>query len=163
MKDSIEKTPLLQLSLLTNSAKMSNSTASCYPWSSFIFVRDYPCQANTGPWNSSVVSNSGASALNQTGQAPLDALKACCPSPILPLGTDESMRCFSYCTNSGLEQALETQWCLGNYTDARPDYYFRNVACYIGDNSGATMSRETCGWGGLVILGLVASTAMVMF
>lgn len=142
---------------------MSN-TSGCNPRSSFHDVGRFACAGNTGPWGTDIfnVTTPTKPAANQTGQAVMDALIECCPSAVQPAGTDETSRCHSYCTTSGLEEAEKTNWCLGNYTAARPGYYFGILQCDTAVVSGATILGRSSGWGGLVVLGLVMSTVMTM-
>lgn len=140
-------------SLLTDSAKMSNST-DCNPYTSTSFPFDHSCVATTGPFSPKY----NLTNINQTGQSAMNALKSCCPSPanitIYPEG------CYSYCKTTGREQALETTWCLGNYTILYPDDFFGGLGCDT--RSGATMLGRTSVWGGLVTLSLVVSAAATM-
>ncbi|OBT45239.1 hypothetical protein VE00_03664 [Pseudogymnoascus sp. WSF 3629] len=67
---------------------MSNS---CSPYSS-ISVHDYTCIGTTGPYVTDTgvgfnLTNPSYPAVNQTGQATMDALKACCKAPIMNAGT----------------------------------------------------------------------------
>lgn len=147
---------------LTNTPKMTNFT--CNPGISLSIPGLYSCIGNTGPYNISIpgYASSGQTDPKKTGQAVMDAMIACCPSSIVtPYGTDDIEPCYSWCSNVDLQHALETSWCLGNYTEARPDSFFAGLGCDTRE-SGATILGRTGSWGGLVVLGLVVSTAATM-
>lgn len=91
----------------------------------------------------------------------MDALKACCKSPITRDNPESYGTCYSQCKTTGKDQALEVSWCLGNYTEKRPEYFFASLGCQT-ELSGATMLGRTSSWGGLVILSLVVSAAATM-
>ncbi|KAL5353587.1 hypothetical protein ACLOAV_001624 [Pseudogymnoascus australis] len=142
---------------------MSNSYCSPYSAKSARF--DFSCYGTTGPY----ITDTGGRynltipeypAINQTGQATMDALRACCKAPVTN-ADDYGEPCFSNCKTTGLEQALEVEWCLGNYTEKRPQYFFANLGCNT-MVSGATMLGRSSSWGGLVVLSLVVSAAATM-
>ncbi|KFY32177.1 hypothetical protein V493_00429 [Pseudogymnoascus sp. VKM F-4281 (FW-2241)] len=134
---------------------MDNPTA-CNAYSNIDYKDSFLCLGNTGPYN---VSDAQAGYFNQTGQAVWDAMKACCPSPIELWGPDEVNRCYHYCDIKTSEQAWETEYCFGNYSEAHPDQFFADLKCGTDNKSGATMLGRTSGWGGLALLGLVVSVA----
>lgn len=78
----------------------------------------------------------------------MDALKACCKLPITHVDPDTYGTCYSNCKTSGLEQALEVSWCLGNYTQKHSEYYYGSLGCET-TVSGATMLGRTRSWGGV--------------
>ena len=124
----------------------------------------YSCVGNTGPYNTSIPGypSSGNSDPKKTGQAVRDAMIACCSSSgISPYGTDGIEPCYSWCSSPTPQETLKTRWCLGNYTEARPDSFFAGLVCDTRE-SGATVLGRTSGWGGLVVLGLVVSAAATM-
>lgn len=141
------------------------SDLSCSPYSSLGGSYDFSCYGTTGPYTTDTgreynLTNPDYPSLNQTGQATMDALKACCKAPVTN-AADYGEPCFSRCNTTGLEQAHEVGWCLGNYTEKRPQYYFGNLGCNT-LVSGATMLGRSRGWGGLVVLSLVVSAAATM-
>lgn len=140
-----------------NPAKMDSP---CSPYSSLPGLRDFSCTGTTGPYGQNITSPKYTAA-NQNGQATMDALKACCKSPVTQVHPELYGICYSNCKTKGLEQALEVDWCLGNYTQKRPDYLFASLGCETTVSS-ATMLRRTSSWGGLVILSLVVSAAATM-
>ncbi|OBT64538.1 hypothetical protein VE03_05294 [Pseudogymnoascus sp. 23342-1-I1] len=140
--------------------------SDCSPYSSLSASFDFSCYGTTGPYHKADgtgfnLTSLSYPALNQTGQATMYALKACCKSPITQVDTELNGICYSNCRTTGLEQAREVSWCLGNYTEKRPEYYFASLGCET-TVSGATMVGRTSSWGGLVVLSLVVSAAATM-
>ncbi|OBT76798.1 hypothetical protein VF21_04501 [Pseudogymnoascus sp. 05NY08] len=107
------------------------------------------------------LTNPKYTAVSQTGQVSMDALKACCKSPITDVAPDVYGICYSKCKTTGLEQALEVNWCLGNYTQKHPEYFLGSLGCET-TVSGATMLGRTSSWVGLVMLSLVVLAAATM-
>ncbi|KFY90570.1 hypothetical protein V500_05130 [Pseudogymnoascus sp. VKM F-4518 (FW-2643)] len=82
--------------------------SDCSPYSSLAAANDYSCHGTTGPYAALYNFTSPAyPAVNQTGQATMDALKACCKSPITNVDPEVYGTCYSNCKTTGLEQALE--------------------------------------------------------
>lgn len=85
---------------------------------------------------------------------------ACCVTQVLLYGTREQKGCFHYCRADDEEGSLKMQECFKDYKSRLPDHIFVGLKC--DERSGATMLGRTSGWGGLVLLGLVVSTAATM-
>ncbi|KFY45089.1 hypothetical protein V494_01151, partial [Pseudogymnoascus sp. VKM F-4513 (FW-928)] len=79
----------------------------CDPYSARAAANDFSCYGTTGPYKGYNVTSPEYPAANQTGQAAMDALKACCKSPITHIDVDFYGTCYSNCKTTGLEQALE--------------------------------------------------------
>lgn len=118
---------------------------------------DFSCIAPTGPYNPNFnTTNSLGTYTDSTRLANQAALEACCTTPILPYDTSN---CHSYCTGKDSEESLTMQKCISEYISQHPDDSFPGLVC--DEKSGATMLRRTSGWGGLAILGLVVSAAVL--
>ncbi|KFY28481.1 hypothetical protein V493_02913 [Pseudogymnoascus sp. VKM F-4281 (FW-2241)] len=129
---------------------------SCSPHSSTGARLDYSCYGTTGPY----ITDAGVAynltdpsyyPRNQTGQATMDALKACCKAPITSAASYDGQACFSNCKTTGLEQALEVKQCLDNYKRKRPNDFFAQMGCETiePEDPGATMLGRSSSWGGV--------------
>lgn len=139
---------------------------NCDPYSALAKANDYSCYGTTGPYGDANgkgynLTSAEYPAANQTGQASMDALLACCKMPVTASDPEVDGTCHSQCKTTGLEMALEVSYCLGNYTQKHSDYFYGSLGCET-TVSGATMLGRTSSWGGLAILGLVVSTAATM-
>lgn len=151
--------PLQLIPSSPNSAKM---VSDCSPYSS-LSASYYTCYGTTGPYAPGYnITSQKYPGSNQTVQGNMDALKACCKSPITNVDPETYGTCYSKCETTGKEQALEVSWCLGNYTEKRPETFFASMGCET-TGSGTKMLGRTSSWGGLVMLSLVVSaTATIM-
>ncbi|KFY15109.1 hypothetical protein V492_02211 [Pseudogymnoascus sp. VKM F-4246] len=153
---------------------MDNSNGTgCSPYSSSSAVGGYDCFGTTGPYGTGYhnISSGRFKAPNQTGQKVMDAMIKCCPSDVEAWKDDGAGKtCYSSCKTSGIDEAAKANKCFELYKSQYPDYFFGTLGCNLGDETenadkpgSAPMLGRTGGWGGLVVLGLVISTAATMF